>query len=347
MISYSTQHRLFAIQHDLKRGAVQSAFDRIDVTLKLGVDNAAKAELLYHLADVHDQRGEYAKALGNLSEAFDISHNAELQQNAKLQVATVQFRLGRTTESLRALHWVRKQAAAAGSTDGVFYAVLRSISVLIERDKPQAAKRIARAALDEREKMRPGPKVDCHFSRIAARALVLTEDSKDRAKTLALDAFGVAQRELGERALGNCQYCLGDVYRHRREYAEAESSYRSGLTHAVSNFDLKLYCYLGLAAVAIAKADDDGLRHCLEELSQLPISSHSPEWTIAYMFASIYLSLGHPLGPHVDGFLRDASYGPPSRLWQVKAAELLARRTQKNLSLMEFRRGLGELKIVL
>jgi len=341
-------HRLGVIEHDLKRGATQAAYERIDVTLKLGLElGSARPTLLRHLADVHDQRGEYGKAIECVNEALALNPVEDELQELRLALATLQFRVGKGRQSLSTLNAVRKRAAASGSTDSFFYAVLRSISVLIEMDKTLTAVNVSRTAILRRNETPPGEKVDSHLRRIAARALALSPETRDVAKNLAAEAYAIAKRSLGERAEGNCLYCLGDVYRHCKDAEKAKSFYEQALKIAGSNFDLILYCYLGLAALALSSDRDEDLRLVLIEVSQLPITVDSPEWAAVSTYVNVYAALGYEVPPAVTKFAHQSGSSIGTRRWQQRLSNLTGDAKTGLVSKSQFRHELASTMIVL
>lgn len=348
MIAETTSDRLLTIDRDLRRGAVQVASERIEVALKLsGPDDAERPRLLILRADVHDQRGEYAEAMDCLNEAFVLSSDAAVQLDAKWMMANAQFRLGNAAKSLKELHWMRKHVTGRTAVDISCKAVLRSVSALIELDKTRAAIRIAESAIDKKPKVSPSKSVDCHLTRTAARALVLSSNSQERAEGLANAALALARQGLGERAIGNCLYGLGDVYRHRNKYAAAEQAFHDALTYAATNFDLRLYCNLGLGAAAISALNDVALEESLAELSQLPIADDGPEWEVAALFGRVLVALSNRRPASIAKFLQVNRPFSSKRRWQKELLSLVNDAEALKIDASQFRHGISQIQIVL
>jgi len=318
VIAQSTDQRLLTIERDLRRGAIQSAFERIEVALKLAeAGDARKAGLLRHLADVHGQRGEYQVALTQLLNALSLAQDVGEQCRLKLDVAESHFRLGANVDAIKALHWVRKRSSAANDVDLWLRSVLRSVSVLIERDRFASAVRIANATVDARSKTSPSARIECHFLRTAARAFALEDASQNNAISFAKEALRIAEHELQEsRYIGNCLYGLGDVHRHRREFESAKDSYVRALTYAATNFDLQVYCYLGMGAIAISLGDENALGLALDELSQIGIDHDSLEIVIASLYARVYVALSGSRAPHIQQITSVGTKATYRRKWQ-------------------------------
>lgn len=346
MIAFSIDSRLETISQDLRRGAIEQAHEHIRAALLLndGLAGENKVRLLQQLAEVHEQQGEYRVALQHLSEAANIAENRSERCRIEIAVAENHFRLGETSQSLKKFNKVRKDSADLGERDIWFKAMLRSVAVSVERDKPSAAIRLMESTLKLCEAEEPPPRVKCHLQRTAARAMVLRAQFRNHAQELAKDALRIATDQIKEpRAVGNSLYAFGDVCRHAEQFDAAREYYRLALGQSQSNFDLRVYCYLGIAATAISCQDDEALRSAIDELSTLPIESDSPESKAIKAFQNFLRVIENEADDTVGVTVANISH---IRQWQRGMnAEIMSFRQHRTMKVL--RDNVAKLQIIL
>ena len=263
---------LLSAQDDLRRGASAAAISRIRAWNAWGPKVALleAAKLLKIEADALGQLGDYSEAIAKLNE---IPAHSLPRAEVAIDLGEKYLRSGEYDRALESFREARRAAEANREVNLWVKAVARTQTARNDmRSKPPS-----RGLIDTLERVCNANSsvtdvVKCHALRTIARTLALIPGNAEAAVSRALAALEIAQNKTKSiRDQGNCFYALGDAYRHASETSRADDAYYRA--HAIAsetgNFDLELYCLLGIAANAIHAQNIMNLETALEKLGAI------------------------------------------------------------------------------
>lgn len=263
---------LSSANDDLRRGATSAAISRIRAwkAWPCEVTPLDSAKLLKLEADALGQLGDYSEAIARLQE---IPPHSLPRAEVALDLGEKYLRIGEHQKALESFREARRSAEIGREANLWVKASSRTQTARNDiRSLPPSRKLIDALERVCNTNTEVTESVKCHALRTIARTLALIPGNADVAISRALTALDIARS--GTKSIrdeGNCLYAVADAYRHASRRDLAYQMYENGRTVATrtGNFDLEVYCLLGIAANSIHASDAIKLETAIRELGMI------------------------------------------------------------------------------